>query len=144
MAMTTLYRSPIVIIGLASLSVPLCYGALSALPDFRTSVPILVLITAIITVLITGIHHITITTETHLPSWIILGIAAMIRIMLVFRPPELSNDIYRYIWDGLQTTQGINPYALAPAEAHPAPHEEAHLLSLINHPNLVTIYPPGA
>jgi alpha-1,6-mannosyltransferase len=32
--------------------------------------------------------------------WIVLGCAAILRLVVVFFPPFLSNDIYRYIWDG--------------------------------------------
>lgn len=128
----------------ASLSIIICFGFAAALPDFRTSIPWLALITGMITILIALIHHITLTTENHLSPWMILGIAAAVRIMFVCRPPELSDDIYRYIWDGLRTIKGINPYAMAPAAVQPHTQEGAHLLSLVNHADLVTIYPPGA
>ncbi|MDD5395435.1 MAG: glycosyltransferase 87 family protein [Thiothrix sp.] len=64
--------------------------------------------------------------------------------MFLFRLPELSDDIYRYLWDGLTVLHGNNPYALAPSGAKPFSAESAALLGHVNHPHLVTIYPPAA
>lgn len=74
----------------------------------------------------------------------ILGIAALLRLLFLVRPPELSDDVYRYLWDGLTTLGGANPFALAPAAVHPAGAALAWLRPLVNHPDLVTIYPPAA
>lgn len=57
--------------------------------------------------------------------------------------PALSEDIYRYMWDGWVQVNGVNPYVHAPA----APELEALRTSwwpLINHADVPTIYPPGA
>jgi alpha-1,6-mannosyltransferase len=45
-----------------------------------------------------------------------LAIAIIARIILLFSVPELSNDFYRFIWDGELITKGINPYAHLPNE----------------------------
>jgi len=45
-----------------------------------------------------------------------LAIAIIIRLLLLFAVPELSNDFYRFIWDGELITQGVNPYAHTPNE----------------------------
>ncbi len=66
---------------------------------------------------------------------------------LAFTPPVLSDDLYRFLWDGHVGNAGIPPYRFAPN----AP-ELAHLRSTfgfehwqqINHPELSTIYPPFA
>lgn len=64
--------------------------------------------------------------------------------MFVWHPPVLSDDLYRYLFDGLMTLQGQNPYALAPLDAGaPGPALKA-LLPLVNHGEMVTIYPPAA
>lgn len=76
--------------------------------------------------------------------WVIIVGAAVFRLMFLFRPPELSDDIYRYLWDGLSILHGNNPYALAPSDAKLVDVEHAALLSHVNHPQLVTIYPPAA
>lgn len=82
-------------------------------------------------------------TAWHLP--LILGVALLIRLWFVELPPQLSDDIYRYLWDGWQVLQGHNPYSQAPA-AMPVPESAfwRQVQERINHPHLVTIYPPLA
>ncbi|WP_439580736.1 glycosyltransferase 87 family protein [Elioraea sp.] len=76
---------------------------------------------------------------------IILGVAVLARLVLVFTPPTLSTDVFRYIWDGRVQAAGINPYRHLPV----AP-ELAHLRDAAVWPNInradyaVTIYPPAA
>lgn len=43
-----------------------------------------------------------------------LLVAIGLRAVLLFASPELSNDFYRFIWDGELMTQGINPFAHKP------------------------------
>ncbi|WP_419162329.1 glycosyltransferase 87 family protein [Candidatus Palauibacter sp.] len=57
--------------------------------------------------------------------------------------PTLSEDIYRYMWDGWVQRNGVNPYAHPPA----SPILEGlrtEWWPLINHADVPTIYPPGA
>jgi hypothetical protein len=70
--------------------------------------------------------------------------ATVLRLLFLFRSPELSDDVYRYLWDGLRTLSGHNPYSMAPADFQPIPEFLAHLAGRINHPGLITIYPPAA
>ncbi len=45
---------------------------------------------------------------------ILVGFALLFRVTLLFTtPPTLSDDVYRYIWDGRVVNAGINPYAYA-------------------------------
>lgn len=87
--------------------------------------------------------------------WIILGVAVMVRLgWAVWMPPALSDDVWRYLWDGQNLAAGINPYAVSPAEAmdrllidgsgpnREQTQRELDLLSRINNPELVTIYQP--
>ncbi|HQJ09583.1 MAG TPA: hypothetical protein PLF54_11315, partial [Deltaproteobacteria bacterium] len=71
----------------------------------------------------------------------ILVLGLLFRMLFLFRLPELSDDIYRYLWDGLQTLQGVNPYGLAPSSVQPLDAAEAALQHKVNHPQFVTIYP---
>jgi hypothetical protein len=60
-------------------------------------------------------------------------IAVVLRALFLFAEPRLSNDVYRYMWDGNELAHLRNPYARAPlGEAR------------INHPEIPTIYPPHA
>ena len=47
-------------------------------------------------------------------SFLILAI--LVRLILLFAVPELSNDFYRFIWDGELINMGVNPYAHTPNE----------------------------
>ena len=38
------------------------------------------------------------------------------RILLLFSVPNLSDDVYRFIWDGRLMANGINPYSQLPKE----------------------------
>jgi alpha-1,6-mannosyltransferase len=77
--------------------------------------------------------------------WIILGSAAIMRVMVVVFPPFLSNDMYRYIWDGWVQGAGINPYRFIPADPHLAFLRDAAVFPNINRADYAhTIYPPAA
>lgn len=85
--------------------------------------------------------------ERHHIRWspfVILLIASIIRSLFIPRVPELSDDVYRYLWDGLQVLHGNNPYAHAPITFSSEGDFSAELIEKINHPQLVTIYPPAA
>ncbi len=46
----------------------------------------------------------------------IFGLGILMRVCLLFFLPELSNDFYRFIWDGELLTHGINPFDFKPDE----------------------------
>jgi uncharacterized membrane protein len=53
------------------------------------------------------------TADTRL-IWLIAGLALAFRAaLLLTTPPTLSDDVYRYMWDGHITTAGVSPYAHA-------------------------------
>ncbi len=61
----------------------------------------------------------------------------------VFAPPVMSDDLYRYLWEGRLWLEGFNPYRLAPDD--PALRSLRNDLWLsINNESLVSIYPPLA
>ncbi|MFQ5709459.1 MAG: hypothetical protein ACE5HO_18535 [bacterium] len=64
------------------------------------------------------------------------------RLTLLFSPPTLSDDIYRYVWDGRVAAHGVNPYRFAP-EAHELQSlRDRDIFPNINHREVSTIYPP--
>lgn len=82
---------------------------------------------------------------SHRVIWLILGCAALLRLMVVVFPPFLSNDIYRYIWDGWVQAVGINPYRYIPDDSHLAFLRDATVFPNINRADYAhTIYPPAA
>jgi len=73
----------------------------------------------------------------------IWGIAIAMRLILLPLTPELSDDIYRYLWDGEVQLAGINPYRYAPAASELSEIRTVYK-GLINNPTVPTIYPPLA
>ncbi len=79
------------------------------------------------------------------PLALILGVAALLRAMVLVFPPFLSNDLYRYIWDGWVQLAGINPFAFIPDDPHLAFLRDAVVFPNINRAAYApTIYPPAA
>lgn len=72
-----------------------------------------------------------------------LTLGLLFRATLVSRPPFLSDDFFRYLWDGVVQLRGINPYRYAPADPSLAGIDDA-LRIRVNHPHVNTIYPPLA
>lgn len=59
----------------------------------------------------------------------------------LFAPPVLSDDLYRYIWEGRLWLEGFNPYRIPPDDPALAPLRD-ELWESINNKGLATIYPP--
>ena len=73
---------------------------------------------------------------------VILAVALTARgAVVVTHEPSLSDDIYRYLFDGRNTAAGRNPYLQTPQEAADEPGSSA-LGPLVNNPELYTIYLP--
>lgn len=83
----------------------------------------------------------------HARSTLILVIifAALFRLSILFAPPYLSDDIYRYIWDGRVQASGISPYRYVPADETISHLRDETIYPHINRRDYaVTIYPPVA
>ena len=76
------------------------------------------------------------------PPKFLLVLAFGLRIVAVFSFPGLSDDIYRFLWDGWLITEGINPYAYLPVDV-PLPLGDFHkmLLEKMNSPEYYSVYP---
>ncbi len=83
-------------------------------------------------------------TQQSLPFW--LGVAVLARAILLFSLPNLSDDLYRFIWDGRLLNQGINPFEQLPGYYLLVGNEVAGiskaLFDQLNSPEYFTIYPP--
>ncbi|MBC6992732.1 glycosyltransferase 87 family protein [Neolewinella lacunae] len=79
--------------------------------------------------------------------WLI-GLGIVLRVALVFAFPRLSDDVYRFIWDGSLVASGHNPFAHLPAHYLLPENSVAgltpELFALLNSPEYYTIYPPVA
>jgi len=63
----------------------------------------------------------------------------------MFSFPALSDDIYRFLWDGHLIHKGVNPLSYLPSELIQGPLADDYLRSLfplLNSPEYYTIYPP--
>lgn len=74
----------------------------------------------------------------------IIAVSLIIRALFVFSEPFLSDDIFRYEFDGKMLLSGHNPYSASPLESSVIYPGMAGHLTMVNHPELVTIYPPAA
>ena len=72
---------------------------------------------------------------------LVLLFALLARLVLLGATPTLSDDIYRYRWDGRVQQAGIDPYAYAPNDPALASLRDADF-TRINFPHLRTVYPP--
>jgi len=83
---------------------------------------------------------------TALKFWIC--VAVLLRIALLFGLPNLSDDLYRFIWDGRLLHNGINPFDHLPSyylEQTTLPKGiTPALYNQLNSPEYYTIYPPIA
>jgi hypothetical protein len=75
---------------------------------------------------------------------VMLAAAVAFRLIAAVGPPSLSDDIYRYVWDGRVQAAGHHPYKFAPADPARSELRDADVYPRINHPELQTIYPPLA
>jgi len=70
-----------------------------------------------------------------------IGAALLFGAAFLFAPPLLSDDLYRYLWEGRVWLEGLSPYRLAPDD--PAlVHLRDDLWANINNKPLGSIYPP--
>lgn len=81
----------------------------------------------------------------------LIGLSFLFKLIFLFSIPELSQDVYRFIWDGMLNRLGFNPYLHLPAELiksdsvnqeslSPWLHENMGALSATNY----STYPPVA
>lgn len=76
----------------------------------------------------------------------LLFVAIGLRILLIFAYPNLSDDIYRFIWDGRLLHSGANPFAYLPSE-YQLENQNAYLdtiFPLLNSQDYYSVYPPFA
>lgn len=79
-------------------------------------------------------------------QWLI-GVAILFRLLGMLHLPNLSDDVYRFIWDGRLLAHGYNPFLYLPREilsgdiATQADLTPA-LFQKLNSPDYYTVYPP--
>lgn len=75
-----------------------------------------------------------------------IGVGIALRVALLFSLPNLSDDFYRFLWDGRLAAQGIHPFAHVPEyfieNQLPLTGIDSTLFSRLNSPEYYTVYPP--
>ena len=79
----------------------------------------------------------------HLLLLVIIFFALLFRLTLWFSEPSLSEDIYRYQWDGKLVNEDINPYQHVPGSSELVNLRNSNY-ELINHKEIGTPYGPLA
>jgi alpha-1,6-mannosyltransferase len=82
--------------------------------------------------------------EEETPSWLLVAI--LIRCSLLFATPQLSDDFYRFIWDGRLLYNGLHPFSEIPSYymqvGNEVPSLSPELFHALNSPEYFTVYPP--
>lgn len=84
--------------------------------------------------------------ETNIAFWLLVTLA--LRIILLFAFPKLSDDIFRFVWDGRLWLAGYNPFDHLPSwyieQGIAVEGLTPTLFEQLNSPDYYTIYPPVA
>ncbi len=75
---------------------------------------------------------------------LVLVVAFALRAAVFPVEPALSDDVYRYLWEGRVVAAGADPYRHAPDAPELAHLRDDVVHPRVNHPHLATIYPPLA
>jgi hypothetical protein len=83
--------------------------------------------------------------KSELDEKTLFSIGVAFRLLLILSVPVLSDDYFRFLWDGLLIHEGFNPFEYQPAELitnfkDSKIHNE--LFAGMNSPNYYSIYPP--
>jgi alpha-1,6-mannosyltransferase len=77
--------------------------------------------------------------------WLVILVAAAMRLPLIVSPAFLSTDVNRYVWDGRVQAAGVNPYRYMPGDPALASLRDDTIYPRINRAEYApTIYPPAA
>jgi hypothetical protein len=72
---------------------------------------------------------------------LIIFFAIVFRLIMFFSPPSLSDDVYRYAWEGSIQIKGFNPYQVAPQSELLRNYRNA-TWEKVNNKDVPAIYPP--
>lgn len=74
----------------------------------------------------------------------VVGGALLLRLAALCAPVSLSDDAYRYVWDGALIVEGRDPFAARPDAIAPPAGLGEDALSRMNSPSYYSVYPPLA
>ncbi len=73
----------------------------------------------------------------------VLLTGVLLRLVLLASPPTLSDDVFRYLWEGHIQWSGFNPFLFPPDHMDLLPNRDA-VYEQVAHRTVPTIYPPLA
>jgi alpha-1,6-mannosyltransferase len=76
--------------------------------------------------------------------WPLLALALAYRLLLLPAAPTLSDDLYRYVWEGRVLAAGLSPYRHAPDDPRLTPLRDDTIWPRVNNPSAPSPYPPLA
>ena len=76
------------------------------------------------------------------PMHLVIGFALVLRLAVFWLPPGLSDDAYRYVWDGLVQAEGYNPYLHTPDSPELEALRDEPIYDELNSSGVYTVYPP--
>ena len=85
--------------------------------------------------------------KSHQDVLLFIFLSIFLRGCLIFAFPNLSDDIYRFLWDGHQWNDGINPYLYTPSQWMAQEHVGAltnyeAIFPHLNSKEYFSVYPP--
>jgi alpha-1,6-mannosyltransferase len=120
------------------------YIILYLLDDFRSQIInyFLTLLPAYLAYFLIVYYSLKLKTSANKDLIFLLIIGFLIRMILIPSNPILSDDIYRYLWDGKVFYDGFNPFAYPPASPVLEGLRDSTIYPKINYPGIPTVYPP--
>ncbi len=125
--------------GLLILLAEAVYLGLLFTPDARSRLPAYLLLSAaagVLSLLAAAIL-------SGSPATLAIACACLFRATLLLRPPDLSDDLARYLWDARVSAAGFSPWAYAPEDPALA-GVGPDLRQRVAHRDVKTVYPPVA
>ncbi len=80
--------------------------------------------------------------HAHLSWRTVIVVAVILRAGAFWLPPGLSDDAFRYAWDGQLQTEGFNPYLVLPDDEDVALLRDRQIFERLNSADFYSVYPP--
>ncbi len=101
---------------------------------------------SLLLILLFGTYGLLLARKRQMNIRVLFGAALLYRLLPLLALPALSDDFYRFIWDGRLWAAGINPFAGLPVDLVNNPALRAYgitpqLFELLNSPTHYTVYP---
>jgi len=161
------YPVPLIVLAVVSACIYVSIAALSPYFDFEAStterpIPLVItLFAAAFIIYLWAIRHATRATQDRRLLLVICAAAVTFRLVLLPSQPIQEVDIYRYLWDGAASNEGVSPFRYSPqqvqtvspvgsldedlnrlVELRDRDPEMATILKRVHFSELPTVYPP--